>query len=113
MQKYVKRLIAIAAVLPVAVFAAHRPAWPISMVDIMRASLEIPADGIWAIEGSDAPKSLGLLKIDARNDVTLPADVLAKFGPGTTLAISLEPLGGSPNPTPTGPVVAAGKATPI
>ena len=68
---------------------------------------------LWAIEGSDAPKSLGLLKIDARNDVTLPADVLAKFGAGTTLAISLEPLGGSPNPTPSGPVVAAGKATPI
>jgi anti-sigma-K factor RskA len=68
---------------------------------------------LWAIEGDAAPKSLGLIKIDARNDVKLPADVLAQFGPGTTLAISLEPLGGSPKATPTGPVVAAGKATAI
>jgi len=68
---------------------------------------------LWAIQGDAAPKSLGLIKIDARNDVKLPADVLAAFGPGTTLAISLEPLGGSPKATPTGPVVAVGKATAI
>jgi len=68
---------------------------------------------LWAIQGDAGPKSLGLIKIDARNDVKLPADVLASFGPGTTLAISLEPLGGSPKPVPTGPVVAAGKAMPI
>jgi anti-sigma-K factor RskA len=68
---------------------------------------------LWAIQGDAAPKSLGLIKIDARTDVKLPADVLAAFGPGTTLAISLEPLGGSPNAGPTGPVVAAGKAMPI
>ncbi|MEP7239459.1 MAG: anti-sigma factor [Devosia sp.] len=68
---------------------------------------------LWAIEGAEAPKSLGVIKIDARNDVKLPADILARFGPGTTLAISLEPLGGSPGAGPTGPVVAAGKATPI
>ena len=68
---------------------------------------------LWAIQGSAAPESLGVIKIDARNDVKLPADVLAQFGPGTVLAISLEPLGGSPNAGPTGPVVAAGKATAI
>jgi anti-sigma-K factor RskA len=39
--------------------------------------------------------------------------VLAGFGPGTTLAISLEPQGGSPTGLPTGPVVAAGKAAQI
>ena len=44
---------------------------------------------LWAIEGTGAPQSLGVIKIDARNDVKLPADVLAQFGPGTTLAISL------------------------
>lgn len=69
---------------------------------------------LWAIEADQKPKSLGLLRIDARNDVKLPQSVQSRFGPGTTLAISLEPLGGSPSPDgPTGPVVAAGKATPI
>ena len=68
---------------------------------------------LWAIQGSAPPKSLGIIQIDTRNDVKLPADVLAQFGPGTTLAISLEPLGGSPKTVPTGPVVAVGTATQI
>ncbi len=67
---------------------------------------------LWAIEGNNPPKSMGVIKIDARNDVAIKPDLLAGFGPGTTLAISLEPLGGSPNGKPT-EVVAAGKATPI
>jgi hypothetical protein len=33
--------------------AATPPALPISVVDLMRASVEIPADGIWAAEGAD------------------------------------------------------------
>ncbi len=46
---------------------------------------------LWAIEGSaSAPKSLGVIKIDARNDVKVAPDVLAGFGPGTVLAITLE-----------------------
>jgi hypothetical protein len=28
-------------------------ALPISLLDVMRASIEIPADGIWAAEGAD------------------------------------------------------------
>jgi anti-sigma-K factor RskA len=68
---------------------------------------------LWAIEGAQAPKSMGVIKINARNDVKIAPEILAGFGPGTTLAISLEPIGGSPTGQPTGPVVAAGKATPI
>jgi anti-sigma-K factor RskA len=68
---------------------------------------------LWAIEGTNAPKSMGVIKIDARNDVKVTPEILAGFGPGTTLAISLEPAGGSKTGAPTGPVVAAGKATQI
>ncbi|HVX79942.1 MAG TPA: anti-sigma factor [Devosiaceae bacterium] len=68
---------------------------------------------LWAIEGSSAPKSMGVIPIDRRVDLTMKPDILAGFGPGTTLAISLEPKGGSPTGAPTGPVVAAGKATAI
>ncbi|HEX4296776.1 MAG TPA: anti-sigma factor [Devosia sp.] len=68
---------------------------------------------LWAIEGSNAPKSMGLIKVDSGDSVKVSSDVLAGFGPGTTLAISLEPQGGSPTGLPTGPVVAAGKAAQI
>jgi hypothetical protein len=33
--------------------APHPRPLPISLVDVMRASVEIPADGIWAAEGAD------------------------------------------------------------
>ena len=46
-------------------------------------------------------------------DVKVAPDILVGFGEGTTLAITLEPKGGSPTAGPTGPVVAAGKALPI
>jgi anti-sigma-K factor RskA len=68
---------------------------------------------LWAIEGSAAPKSMGVIKIGVRNDVAIKPDVLAGFGPGTTLAITLEQTGGSPTGAPQGPIVAAGKATQI
>ncbi len=54
-----------------------------------------------------------MIAINQRVDMAVKPDILAGFGPGTTLAISLEPKGGSPTGAPTGPVVAAGKATMI
>jgi anti-sigma-K factor RskA len=55
---------------------------------------------LWLIDEAGVPRSLGLL----RDPVTQVAAVLA---PGLTLAVSLEPEGGSPEPVPTGPVLAA------
>ena len=68
---------------------------------------------LWAIEGSNAPKSMGVISISARNDVKVAPDVLAGFGPGTVLAITLEHKGGSPTGAPQGPIVAKGAATQI
>jgi anti-sigma-K factor RskA len=68
---------------------------------------------LWAIEGSKPPRSMGVIPIDRRVDVPVAPDILAGFGPGTTLAISLEPKGGSKTGAPTGPVVAAGQAKAI
>lgn len=68
---------------------------------------------LWAIEGQEAPKSLGVIPIDSRKDVVIRPDILAGFGSGTTLAITLEQKGGSPTGKAQGPIVAAGKATPI
>lgn len=55
---------------------------------------------LWAIGADGVPRSLGLLRGD-----TLRLE--AALEPGVTLAVSLEPLGGSPGALPTGPVLAA------
>jgi anti-sigma-K factor RskA len=68
---------------------------------------------LWAIEGSNAPKSMGVISISSRNDVKVAPDVLAGFGPGTVLAITLERKGGSPTGAPQGPIVAKGAATQV
>jgi anti-sigma-K factor RskA len=66
---------------------------------------------LWAIQGSEAPVSMGVVPIDARAEIVMPQDV--PFDAGTVLAVTLEPPGGSPTGGPTGPVVAMGKATAI
>jgi anti-sigma-K factor RskA len=68
---------------------------------------------LWAIEGSDAPKSMGVIAVSGSKEMSLTPDELQGFGAGTTLAITLEPKGGSPTGKPTGAIVAAGKATQI
>ena len=40
-------------------------------------------------------------------------EILAGWGEGSVLAITLEPEGGSPSGTPTGPIVAKGAVTRI
>lgn len=56
---------------------------------------------LWIIRGEAPPEPLGLVR-----DEALVA-ALPGLAPGMTLAISLEPLGGSPTGLPTGPVLAA------
>jgi anti-sigma-K factor RskA len=68
---------------------------------------------LWAIEGADAPKSMGVIAVNARTEMTLPPDILAEFGEGTILAVTLEQKGGSPTGAPQGPIVAKGAATEI
>jgi len=64
---------------------------------------------LWLIPGDGVPRSLGLLDVEGRANLTLNTDNQALFGDGGTLAISLEPAGGSPTGAPTGPVIASGK----
>lgn len=63
---------------------------------------------LWAIGADGVPRALGLLARDGTGRVRV---VGVKVGEGVTLAISIEPIGGSPKPTPTGPVVATGALT--
>ncbi len=65
---------------------------------------------LWLVVGDNAPVSLGILADAAATEITL-SDNLAADIPGGVLAISDEPLGGSPTGSPTGSVLAAGPIT--
>ena len=80
------------------------------------AGVSVPAGRVaelWRIGGAGVPHSLGLLGRVGTTAIRLtPAD-RAALAAGATLAISIEPEGGSPKPVPTGPVVATGPLTRI
>jgi anti-sigma-K factor RskA len=63
---------------------------------------------LWLIAGDEKAVSLGLLKSPQVTEFDLPQPVAAKLRDGTTLAITVEPVGGAPGGAPTGAVVAAG-----
>lgn len=71
-------------------------------LNVTRVAGKQPADRdleLWLIVGDDPPASLGLI-----GTPTVDRPLTA----GVTLAVSVEPIGGSPTGAPTGPVVALG-----
>ena len=67
---------------------------------------------LWLIPAGGAPISLGLLDQQGESRSTLRPPAQARLRPGDTLAVSLEPPGGSPTGQPTGPVVSTGVLVP-
>lgn len=68
---------------------------------------------LWAIQGDHAPISMGVIPVNDRSSVAISPEVMAGWGEGSVLAITLEPQGGSPSGAPTGPIVAKGAVTRI
>lgn len=68
---------------------------------------------LWAIQGGNAPISMGIVPVNARSIVELSPEIEAGWGEGSVLAITLEPKGGAPNGVATGPIVAQGAVTRI
>ncbi|MEO5494522.1 MAG: anti-sigma factor [Sphingomonas sp.] len=66
---------------------------------------------LWMIGSDGVPKPMGLLAAQGTSRMTLALDQRRQLAAGVTLAVSVEPVGGSPTGKPTGPVVAAGKIT--
>jgi anti-sigma-K factor RskA len=64
---------------------------------------------LWVIPPGGKPHSLGLVDPKRPVKVTVPPELLPHVSADSTLAISLEPAGGSPTGQPTGPVIANGK----
>jgi anti-sigma-K factor RskA len=94
------------------------PAW-LASIDIARGIVQLvpvpaPADAqgrvteLWLIPPGEAPKSLGLVSSDKTQSITVPKALLRALAKGSTLAVSLEPPGGAPQGTPTGPIIAKG-----
>jgi anti-sigma-K factor RskA len=63
---------------------------------------------LWVIQGADQPVSLGVIPVGGTVKLPVSQQNRARLASGSTLAVSLEPRGGSPSNLPTGPVVAAG-----
>ncbi len=77
----------------------------------MPGPMPIPAGKsaqLWVIEGKAAPKPLGTFHSTGPGTYEAEAKMQTVIPAGATLAISIEPMGGSPTGAPTGPVIATG-----
>ncbi|SCB57695.1 Anti-sigma-K factor RskA [Rhizobium aethiopicum] len=63
---------------------------------------------LWLVRGSGMPKSLGVFQPGESGELVIPAELRSHVTDGATLAVSLEPFGGSPAGQATGPVIASG-----
>ena len=64
---------------------------------------------LWLIPRAGKPIAVGVISATAPIAIRLGRSLLAQLGPTAVLAVSVEPLGGSPTGQPTGPVIAQGK----
>jgi anti-sigma-K factor RskA len=63
---------------------------------------------LWALPPGAKPRSLGLVGASGRSTLKLAADSDSTLSAIPALAVSLEPKGGSPTGSPTGPVIYVG-----
>ncbi len=62
---------------------------------------------LWLLAPNHAPQAVGVFQPGQSLNIALPKSPT----PGLSLAVSLEPPGGAPGPTPTGPIIAEGAIT--
>ena len=66
---------------------------------------------LWVIAGDGVPRSLGVRGLVHADAVRVPASLRTGLLTAATLAVSIEPVGGSPTGAPTGDVIARGALT--
>ena len=79
---------------------------PAALLTADKRSMEL-----WLIPQGGQPHSLGLIAPGQPVRLNVPPELVEQVGAGATLAVSLEPPGGSPTGKPTGEVIAAGDLT--
>lgn len=65
---------------------------------------------LWLLPEGQNPISLGLMPVSGETTIEPPPELAEMLGPGSALAVSLEPAGGSPTGLPTGPVLYQGES---
>ena len=93
---------------PAAVAIGYDPASRRMTVLPSRLAPGARATQLWVIPAGGAPRSLGVVSADAPGTRAVSPAIATLITPGATLAISLEPAGGSPTGKPTGPVILTG-----
>lgn len=63
---------------------------------------------LWLIPAGHKPIAVGVIDGNTPTTIALSNTLIAQLGPTAALAVSVEPLGGSPTGQPTGPVIAKG-----
>jgi anti-sigma-K factor RskA len=66
------------------------------------------ATELWLIVPKEKPIPLGVFPAIQSATMQLPPEIMARLNAQATLAVSIEPPGGSPTGQPTGPVIATG-----
>jgi len=87
--------------------------------DPVRRTLTVASSGLgidnrhtaqlWVIPADGRPRSLGVLPADHPTWRSAPGPIAGLLTKDATLAVSIEPQGGSPTGLPTGPVILTGK----
>lgn len=94
--------------------ADGKPIWLVRLLEGNRAQVSVqtaPAVQanndyqLWLLRDDGVPVSLGLLPQTGDRTLKLSQAAIDSLSEGSVLAVSLEPLGGSPEPVPTGPVL--------
>lgn len=67
------------------------------------------AHELWLIPADGKPRSMGIVTPGAPRRMAVAPPMLGEMKAEVTLALSVEPTGGSPSGQPTGPVIASGK----
>jgi anti-sigma-K factor RskA len=83
---------------------------------VLAVAGDMPADTshaheLWVIPADGKPRSLGTMGGGRQMHMRLADAIAALMESGATVAISVEPPGGSPTGSPTGPVIASGALT--
>lgn len=95
------------------VMARYDPAHAMLRVDANVMPDDDRAPELWVIPADGTPRSLGVFGKSGTTEVAMTPTLRAWLVDGATLAVSLEPAGGSPTGLPTGPVIASGKLVTI
>lgn len=90
------------------VMARYDPAHAMLRVQANALPDDDRATELWVIPTDGTPRSLGMFGKSGMTEVEMTPRLRAWLVDGATLAVSLEPAGGSPTGLPTGPVIATG-----